>query len=87
VPPGSFLVISHPSSDINPARAAEIIKRFNARLGGVRSRARSRDEVARFFTGLELVPPGIVTTTQWRPDPSIRPPDADPAHVAVGRKP
>jgi hypothetical protein len=29
---------------------------------------RTRDEAARFFTGLELVEPGLVMVHQWRPD-------------------
>src|SRR5579875_2185891 len=69
LPSGSYLVISHPASDLaGPGVADEIARRFNERMGGVRSRARSRDEVARLFTGLELVPPGIVPTPQWRPE-------------------
>jgi hypothetical protein len=87
VPPGSFLVISHPASDIYPEQSAEIARRFNQRLGSVRSAARSREEVARFFTGLDLVPPGIVSTPRWRPEPSSLPADPEPAYAAVGRKP
>ena len=37
-----------------------------------------RDEMARFFTGLDLVPPGIVVTPQWRPDPDSPAKDANP---------
>jgi hypothetical protein len=29
---------------------------------------RSPEEIARFFEGLTLVPPGVVTTSWWRPD-------------------
>jgi hypothetical protein len=87
VPPGSFLVITHPASDINPEQAAEIARRFNQRMGAVRSSGRSRQEVARFFTGLDLVPPGIVSTPQWRPEPGSLPPDPEPAYAAVARKP
>jgi hypothetical protein len=87
MPPGSFLVISHPASDINPEQAAELAKRFNQRLGSVQSAGRPREEVARFFTGLDLVPPGVVPTPQWRPDPNACPPDPEPAYAAVGRKP
>jgi S-adenosyl methyltransferase len=87
MPPGSFLVISHPARDIHASQVSELTKRFNERLGGVTSRARTHDEVARFFTGLDLVPPGIVVTPQWRPDPDGPAPDADPAYAAVARKP
>ena len=29
---------------------------------------RSPEEIARFFDGLTLVPPGVVTASRWRPD-------------------
>ena len=86
LPPGSFLVISHPARDIHAEAIAEMTKRFNQRMGGVMANGRTRDEVARFFTGLELVEPGIVSTPRWRPDPGIEQP-ADPAYAAVARKP
>jgi hypothetical protein len=61
-------------------------KRFNQRLGNVVSAGRTRDEVARFFAGLDLVEPGIVSTPKWRPEDGTEPAD-DPAYAAVGRKP
>jgi hypothetical protein len=87
LPAGSFLVISHPARDIHASQVSELTKRFDERLGGVKSRARTHDEVAGFFTGLDLVPPGVVVTPQWRPDPDGPAPDADPAYAAVARKP
>jgi S-adenosyl methyltransferase len=47
---------------------------------------RSREEVARFFDGLELVEPGLVPVPQWRPDPDTKAVPA-PLWCAVGRKP
>jgi S-adenosyl methyltransferase len=87
MPPGSFLVVSHPARDIHADQVSELTRRFNERMGGVRSRGRTLDEVTRFFTGLELVPPGVVVTPQWRPDPDHPVQDADPAYAAVARKP
>jgi SAM-dependent methyltransferase len=85
LPSGSYLVISHPARDIHREQIAEMTKRFNQRLGSVRSEGRTRDEVSRFFTGLELVEPGIVSTPRWRPGPGVEPTD-DPAYAAVARK-
>jgi hypothetical protein len=43
--------------------------------------------VARFFTGLELVEPGLVQVHQWRPDPSdFTPEGVKSAHGGVARK-
>jgi hypothetical protein len=86
LPSGSYLVMSHPARDIHPEAVAEMTKRFNQRMGGVMSSGRTYDEVARFFAGLELAEPGIVSTSRWRPDPGIEQP-ADPAYAAVARKP
>jgi hypothetical protein len=86
LPSGSYLVISHPARDIHPEQVAEMTKRFNQRLGSVVSAGRTRDEVARFFTGLHLVEPGIVSTPRWRPGSGVEPAE-DPAWAAVGRKP
>jgi hypothetical protein len=85
LPSGSYLVISHPANDIHPEAIAEMTKRFNRRLGNVVSAGRTRGQVARFFTGLDLIEPGIVSTPKWRPE-GIEPAD-DPAYAAVGRKP
>jgi S-adenosyl methyltransferase len=91
LPSGSYLVISHPAGDIHAAQIAEMTKRFNQRLGNVVSAGRTREEVARFFAGLDLVEPGIVPTAHWRAAaPQFGPGDGqgeDPAYAAVGRKP
>jgi S-adenosyl methyltransferase len=49
---------------------------------------RSPDRIARFFDGLDLVEPGVVSPPRWRPEPSTSglPPEVDSA-CGVGRKP
>jgi S-adenosyl methyltransferase len=49
---------------------------------------RSPDLIARFFDGLELVEPGVVSPPRWRPEPSASglPAEIDSA-CGVGRKP
>jgi hypothetical protein len=66
VAPGSYLAISHLSSDIAAAARAEATKRLR-QLMHEKQTLRSRDEVASFFTGLELVEPGLVRIPEWRP--------------------
>jgi len=65
--PGSYLVISHPASDVRPAAMTEMARAINARLGSMSGTMRSKAEVSSFFDGLTLLDPGIVQPHQWRP--------------------
>ncbi len=86
LPPGSYLAISHPASDIHPGQA-EAQKRYNERVSTPQT-LRTRAEVSRFFDGLDLVPPGVVYVHTWRPDPGdILPPDGVSAYGGVALKP
>jgi hypothetical protein len=64
---GSYLVVSQLAADLQPDRAAAVSQA--AREQGVTLLPRRREEVLRFFTGLELVDPGLVQPPLWRPDP------------------
>jgi hypothetical protein len=75
--PGSYLVISHPASDVEAPSAERAAKRYNDLVASP-MRRRSKDEVARFFTGLDMVEPGLVQLHQWRPA------DGDPAAPSSG---
>jgi hypothetical protein len=48
---------------------------------------RSPERIARFFDGLELVEPGIVSTLEWRPEPGSGPPAEIDSRCGIGRKP
>jgi len=86
VPPGSYLVISHPALDISPHQR-EAQRRYNERVSTPQT-LRERPDVARFFTELDLIPPGLVQVHQWRPDPDdVAPADFASAHCGVARKP
>jgi O-methyltransferase involved in polyketide biosynthesis len=61
--PGSFLVLVHGPSDVDLQAAAELTKMSQA--SPVPLRLRSREEVSRFFDGLELIDPGLVSGTEW----------------------
>jgi hypothetical protein len=67
VPAGSYLSISHPASDVEPEKAADIANRLRP-LSYQQYTPRNRAQVLRFFDGLELVEPGLVQVQQWRPD-------------------
>jgi hypothetical protein len=84
--PGSYLVISHTASDyMDEVQLANIAA---GRYGPFW--ARSREQFARFFDGLELLPPGITSVAHWRADnePQPRPTAAEAGmHCAVARIP
>jgi O-methyltransferase involved in polyketide biosynthesis len=64
VPSGSYLVMGHAASDIAPEASAELAVRYNA-MSSASITPRSREQVERFFDGLDLVPPGLVPISQW----------------------
>jgi len=73
--PGSYLVMSHATTDHLPPRlSAEIA---SGRHG--QGKLRTYDEFARFFAGHELIEPGIVSVSRWRAEnePEPRPTDAE----------
>jgi SAM-dependent methyltransferase len=85
LPSGSYLVISHPASDVDSGSSERAAQRYNERVAS-RMRRRSREEMARFFDGLDLVEPGIVQLHQWRAtDTSLTAPSS--GYAGVGRKP
>jgi hypothetical protein len=68
-PAGSFLALSHPARD-----QVEIAIRAEESLTksmGQKVTFRTRDQVAAYAAGLELVEPGVVPVQDWRPD-SVR---------------
>jgi O-methyltransferase involved in polyketide biosynthesis len=87
VPSGSYLVISHAASDIDPAAMAEMIKRMNEHLAEGNHVGRTRDVVAEFFTGTDLAEPGVVKVTQWRPATPMEAKGPTSLWGGVGRKP
>jgi O-methyltransferase involved in polyketide biosynthesis len=64
VPSGSYLVMAHAASDITPEASAEMARRYN-RMSSATITPRTRDQVARFFDGLDLLPPGLVPISKW----------------------
>jgi hypothetical protein len=68
VPSGSYLTISHAASDISPEEMAEMIRRMNQHLAEGNHVGRTREVVAQFFDGLDVLEPGVVKVTQWRPE-------------------
>lgn len=66
VPPGSALVITHLTGDTNLRGVLRIVEL--GKRGGLAQCARSRAQFEELFCGTELLAPGIVPVSAWRPD-------------------
>ncbi|MEW1862745.1 MULTISPECIES: SAM-dependent methyltransferase [unclassified Streptomyces] len=64
LPAGSYLVLSHATSDFNDRSDAQDAYRTATASMNLRTRA----EVEHLFEGFELVEPGLVQVPFWRPD-------------------
>ncbi|GLW67113.1 hypothetical protein Arub01_53560 [Actinomadura rubrobrunea] len=69
LPKGSHIAATHVTVDGNSAETVEKIEKVYATTP-TPIYFRTRDEIARFFDGFEMVEPGLVTIDKWRPDPS-----------------
>jgi hypothetical protein len=69
--PGSFHALSHVTADHDPEAAAGATASYQKTATPVT--ARTRDEVLGLLGGTELVEPGVVDATDWRPDDTIGP--------------
>ena len=68
--PGSFVAISHLTSDFASAAVTSGVAAYNEAVpGGIT--ARSHAQVSALLGGLSLVPPGVVPISEWRPDPGL----------------
>ncbi len=65
--PGSYLVISHPTAEIDAEPAKESVRYWNEH-GSAPMTLRTREEMLPFFGGLELLEPGVVSCSRWRPE-------------------
>jgi hypothetical protein len=90
LPSGSYLVASQTTADFNdPTMAAGGVQAVQR--AGVAFQTRTAEEFARLgLCHLELVPPGLVVVSQWRPEhpDDLRPKPSEVAcYGAVGKKP
>jgi hypothetical protein len=69
LPPGSYLAVSHLGSDLLDREAKQGFEDIVNRSAQQQYIGRSREQMARFFAGTDLVEPGLVRVEEWRPDP------------------
>ncbi|GAA0914290.1 SAM-dependent methyltransferase [Virgisporangium aurantiacum] len=83
LPSGSYLVLTHPTLEVAPEAVVRAMEWWNA-SGSAPICARAPSEVAGFFRGLDLLDPGVVTVTRWRPDGNDT--TSVPEYAGVARK-
>ncbi|WP_431961492.1 SAM-dependent methyltransferase [Actinacidiphila sp. bgisy160] len=66
LPSGSALALSHCTPDFDPPTWEKVTAIYTN--AGTPVQFRSQKDVARFFTGLDLLDPGITVGHRWRPD-------------------
>jgi hypothetical protein len=85
MPPGSYLAVTHPTPDFNPEETATAVAAAEA--AGITLVPRGQGEIERFFTGLDMVEPGVVPVLSWRPDEPVADPRSAYYWAGVARKP
>jgi S-adenosyl methyltransferase len=85
MPSGSYLAM-YDGSDTSPS-VTEAVRIWNL-SANPKYHLRSPARIAALFDGLELVEPGVVSVTRWKPgtDSATLPVEID-QYCAVGRKP
>jgi hypothetical protein len=93
LPSGSYVVLSHFYDAADGSRFSRVAREMQQRFresSMATGRFRTREEIASYFEGLELLEPGLVKLFDWWPDGPRLAPIRDPEHCilgAVGSKP
>jgi hypothetical protein len=82
--PGSFLVLSQLTPDVDAEKMAQAVEHF--RRGGTGLYPRPLAGFTRFFDGLTLLDPGVALVSDWRPDPAEPSVGPAPLYAGVARK-
>jgi hypothetical protein len=86
--PGSLMAISHSAAESTFPEREKLVELFGQ---AATTQRRSREQVHSFFTGFELLEPGLVLASLWRPeapdDLLVSEPERCTNWAGVGRKP
>lgn len=66
MPAGSYLVLTHSTAELHGKDMLDVMRETTER--GSPIRARTRAEIERFFQGTQLLEPGVVSCSRWRPE-------------------
>jgi hypothetical protein len=68
VPSGSYLAIAFPTKEVRPAESEKAAQMWNETAKPPIT-LRSAADMQGFMAGLDILEPGVVTCTKWRPEP------------------
>lgn len=87
LPTGSYMAMTHVTNDFDRERTDELTDEMTKNSQN-KAQARSKEEIQEFFGEFELVDPGLVTTSQWRPDlpDEVESPERDGLYAGVAIK-
>ena len=86
LPAGSCLAVSHIGPEFVTQQTRQELEENVSRMSRQQYTPRTREQVARFFEGTDLVEPGLVRVEQWRPDAATDDQGKSFLWSAVGRK-
>jgi hypothetical protein len=67
IPSGSYVAVANTTTAVNGAATAEAVRVWNVDAQP-KLKLRTPERIAEFFSGLELVEPGWVSCSHWRPE-------------------
>jgi hypothetical protein len=86
LPSGSYLALTTATADLTPGEVTAMAEEYTRR--DVPMYLRTRHEVEQFFTGLDMIDPGVVPMNRWRPEPGNMARDDDVnMYAGIGRIP
>src|SRR5919199_1174942 len=89
MPSGSYLVITHGTTEQLEEAGAQVEQLYRGATSSIHFR--TREQIAQFFEGFELVEPGLVYVPLWRPESEddllLDNPHRSNGYAGVGRKP
>ena len=86
LPPGSYLAASHLGAELLGQEAKQGFNDVVRRQAQQQYIGRSREQMARFFEGMDLVEPGLVRVEEWRAAPGAGETGRSALWCALGRK-
>ena len=86
LPSGSYLAVSHLGAELLDQEAREGFQDIVKRMAQQQYIGRDREQMLRFFAGMDLVEPGLVRVEEWRPEPGAGETGRSTLWCALGRK-